>query len=40
MAAEQHGPQPLVAALTAALWRSGWYDRASLRDAVCTTSTA
>jgi hypothetical protein len=34
MAAEQHDLRPLVAALTAALRRSGWYDRASLQDAL------
>ena len=34
MAAEQDDLQLLVAALTAALRRSGWYDRASLQDAL------
>ncbi len=34
MAAEQHDLQPLVTALTEALRRSGWYDRASLQDAL------
>ena len=34
MAAEQHDLRLLVAALTAALRRSGWYDRTSLQDAL------